>query len=162
MAVNYFLKLDGVEGESADAQYKKQIQILSWNWGASQQSSVDANGGSGAGKVNLGEFSVATYFDKATPKFFKNICEGTHFKTATLTACKATGASTSGKPYLTVDMGELFVTSVRLSAQTELPSVDLSFTYNKIEIEYFMQGNDGNLTSTGPVSYDLKANKTEK
>jgi len=162
MAVNYFLKLDGVEGESADKDYKKQIQILGWSWGASQLSSVEANGGSGAGKVNVAEFSVNTYFDKATPKFFKNICAGTHFKTATLSACKATGASTSGKPYLTVDMGELFVTSIRLNAQTELPSVELSFSYNDIKIEYFLQNGDGTLVSTGPVSYDLKANKIEK
>jgi type VI secretion system secreted protein Hcp len=161
MAVNYFLKLDGVEGESVDANYKNQIHILSWNWGASQLSSVEANGGSGAGKVNLGEFSISTDFDKATPKFFKNICAGTHFKSATLTACKVTGSGSS-KPYLTVDMGELFVTVIRLNAQTELPAVDLSFTYNDISIEYFKQSGDGTLVSTGAVSYDLKANKLEK
>jgi type VI secretion system secreted protein Hcp len=160
MAVDYYLKLDGVEGESVNAKYKNQIQLLSWTWGASQVSSVEANGGSGAGKVNLGDLSVVTYLDKATPKFFKNICEGTHFKAATLSAVKA-GAKDS-KPYLTVDMGEIFVTSLAVNAQTEIPMVNLSFTYNDITVEYSVQGGDGNVTSTGPVSYSLKENKVEK
>ena len=59
-------------------------------------------------------------------------------------------------------MGELFVTVIRLNAQTELPSVDLAFTYNDIKIEYFKQGGDGTLVSTGAVSYSLKENKLEK
>ena len=160
MAVDYYLKLDGIEGESAVAPFKNQIQLLGWNWGASQVSSVGANGGSGAGKVNLTDFSVSTYLDKATPKFFKNICAGTHFKTGTLSAVK-TGAKDS-KPYLKVDMGELFVTGIGVSADKEIPTVSLSFTYNDITIDYGVQGADGNITSTGPVSYDLKANKVEK
>jgi len=160
MAVDYYLKLDGIEGESANAKFKNQIQLLSWNWGASQVSSVEANGGSGAGKVNLSDISVSTYFDKATPKFFKNICAGTHFKTATLSAVKA-GAKDS-KPYLTVDMGELFVTGLTVTAQDEIPSVNLSFSYNEIKIEYGVQGGDGNITNTGPVSYSAKENKVEK
>ena len=44
MAVDYYLKLDGIEGESVNAKFKNQIQLLSWNWGASQVSSVEANG----------------------------------------------------------------------------------------------------------------------
>lgn len=160
MAVDYYLKLDGIEGESVDPIYKNQIQLLNWGWGASQVSSVEANGGSGAGKVNLGEFSISTYFDKATPKFFKNICEGKHFKSATLSAIKA-GAQ-QRKPYLKVDLGELFVTGIGVSADKEIPSVNLSFTYNEISIEYAMQKEDGSVTSTGPVSYSLKENKVEK
>ena len=38
MAVDYFLKLDGIEGESADSNHKNEIQIMSWSWGASQVS----------------------------------------------------------------------------------------------------------------------------
>ena len=45
MAVDYFLKLDGIQGESVDANHKDEIQILSWSWGGSQQSSVAGTGG---------------------------------------------------------------------------------------------------------------------
>jgi type VI secretion system secreted protein Hcp len=156
MAVDYFLKLDGIQGESVDANHKNEIQILSWSWGGSQTSSVSGTGGSGAGKVDLADFSIMTNFDKATPKLFKSLCEGTHVKTGTMTAVKS-GAN--GKPYLTADFTELFVSSLQISASSEIPTISVSFTYNTLKIDYSVQDEKGNLTSTGPVSYDLKQNK---
>jgi type VI secretion system secreted protein Hcp len=156
MAVDYFLTLDGIQGESVDANHKNEIQILSWSWGGSQTSSVSGTGGSGAGKVDLSQFSIMTYFDKATPKLFKSLCAGTHIKSGTVTAVKS-GAE--GKPYLKADFTELFVNSLQISASSEVPTVSLAFTYNTIKIDYSVQDDKGNLTSTGPVSYDLKQNK---
>ena len=157
MAVDYFLKLsDGIEGESSDSNHKSEIQIMSWSWGASQVSSVAGTGGSGAGKADLSDFSIMTYFDKATPKFFKSIGLGTHIKSGTMSAIKS-GAD--GKPYLKVDFKELFVSSVQISGSSEIPTVSLSFTYNEIKIDYSVQDENGNLKSTGPVTYNTKENK---
>ncbi len=157
MAVDYFLKLsDGIEGESSDANHKTEIQIMSWSWGASQVSSVAGTGGSGAGKADLSDFSIMTYFDKATPKFFKSIGLGTHIKTGTMSAIKS-GAD--GKPYLKVDFKELFVSSLQISGSSETPTVSLSFTYNEIKIDYSIQDENGNLKSIGPVTYNTKENK---
>lgn len=156
MAVDYFLKLDGIQGESQDEKHKNEIQILSWSWGASNVSSVSGTGGSGAGKVDLSDFSVMLNFDKSTPKFFKSICKGDHIPNGTLTAIKA-GAD--GKPYLKVDFKELFVSGLQMSASSEIPSVSLSFTYNEIKIDYSVQDEKGNLTSTGPITFNLKVNK---
>ena len=39
MAVDYFLKIDGIEGESKDSKHAKEIDLLSWSWGASQTGS---------------------------------------------------------------------------------------------------------------------------
>lgn len=156
MAVDYFLKLDGIQGESVDTNHKDEIQIMSWSWGASQVSSVAGTGGSGAGKADLSDFSIMTYFDKATPKFFKSIGAGTHIKTGTMSAIKS-GAD--GKPYLKVDFKELFVSSLQISGSSEIPTVSLSFSYNEIKIDYSLQDENGNLKSTGPVTYNLKENK---
>jgi len=157
MAVDFFLKLDGIEGESVDDKFKNQIRILSWSWGASSVSSVSGTGGSGAGKADLSNFQVMCDFDKATPKFFKSIGEGTHIKTGTMSAVKS-GAK--GKPYLKVDFKELFVTSVQMSASSEIPTVSVSFSYNEIKIDYSQQAEDGTLTSTGAVTYNTKTNVT--
>lgn len=156
MATDYFLKLDGIQGESADEKHKNEITILSWSWGASQVSSVSGSGGSGAGKASLSDFSVMAYFDKATPLFFKNVCAGTHIKTGVMTAIKS---GTTGAPYLKADFKELFVTSLQVSASSEIPTISVSFSYNEIKIEYSEQKEDGTLTSTGAVTYDTKANK---
>src|ERR1039457_5526578 len=156
MAVDYYLKLEGIEGESQDSSHKNEIQLLSWSWGASNVSSVAGTGGSGAGKVDLSDFSVMTNFDKSTPKFFKSITKGTHITSGSLAAIKA-GAD--GKPYLKVDFKELFVSSLQLSASSEIPTVSVSFSYNEIKVDYSMQNEQGNMVSTGPVTYNLKENK---
>jgi len=156
MAVDYFLKLDGIEGESADSSHKNEIQLMSWSWGASQVSSVAGTGGSGAGKVDCSDFSLMTYFDKATPKFFKSIGLGTHLASGTLSAVKS-GAQ--GKPYLKVDFAEIFVTSLQISGSSEVPTVAISFTYNEIKIDYSVQDEKGNLKSIGPITYNTKENK---
>ncbi|HZP03613.1 MAG TPA: type VI secretion system tube protein Hcp [Terracidiphilus sp.] len=156
MATDYFLKLEGIQGESQDDKHKDEIQILSWSWGASNVSSVSGTGGSGAGKVNLSDLSVMVNFDKSTPKFFKTVCAGTHVPSGTLTAIKA-GAD--GKPYLKVDFKELFVTSLQISASSEVPTVSVSFSYNEIKIDYSTQNEQGNVTSTGAVTYNTKGNK---
>ena len=36
-AVDYFLKIDGIEGESQDSKHKNEIDVQSWNWGAFQR-----------------------------------------------------------------------------------------------------------------------------
>lgn len=155
MSVDYHLKLDGIQGEDQDANHKNEIQVLSFSWGAAQTSSVAGTGGSGAGKVHLSEFNIMTHFDKATPTSLKSICAGTHIKTGTFTAVKA-GAG--GKPYLQIDFQEMFVASLQVSGSTENPTVSIGFTYNQIKVDYSAQNEQGNITSTGAVTYNTKTN----
>ena len=156
MAVDFFLKLDTIEGESADEKHSKEIQILSWSIGGSQVTSVAGTGGSGAGKVDLSDLSILKYYDKASPKLWKALISGTHLPKGSLTAVKA-GAD--GKPFLKIDFEELYITSIQQSASSEIPSESVSFSYNKIKVDYSTQDEKGILTSTGAVTYELKMNK---
>jgi type VI secretion system secreted protein Hcp len=156
MAVDYFLKLDGIPGESQDTNHKGEIQISSWSWGASQVSSVAGTGGSGAGKVDLADITVMKTLDKASVPFFKSICAGTHIKTGTLTAVKS-GAD--GKPYLKVDFEELFVTALHVSASSEVPSESVTFSYNQVKIAYSTQDDKGTITLANQATYNVKGNK---
>jgi type VI secretion system secreted protein Hcp len=156
MAVDYFLKLDGIQGESVDSNHKDWIQLMSFSWGASQVTTVAGTGGSGAGKADLSDFSVMKHLDKASTPLFKSLVSGTHIKTGNLEAVKA-GAG--GKPFLKVDFKELFVTSQQLSASSEIPNESVSFSYNQIKVEYSMQNDQGIVTTTGAVTYNVKENK---
>jgi type VI secretion system secreted protein Hcp len=160
MAVNYFLKLAGIEGESADEAYKNQVQIRDWSWAANQETLVATektkmNAGLAAGKVDPGDFALTTYCDKATPKFFKSICTGQHIEGGTLTAIKAGDP----KPYFKMDFKELFVTNLSLLGADENPTVSLSFSYAEIAMEYSAQDGKGLLASTGAVKYNRRQNK---
>jgi len=37
MAVDMFLKIDGIEGDARDSRHKGEIEILSFSWGAITQ-----------------------------------------------------------------------------------------------------------------------------
>ena len=48
-AVDFFLKIDGIDGESADHKHGKEIDVQSWSWGAHQSGTHAGGGGGGAG-----------------------------------------------------------------------------------------------------------------
>ena len=45
MAVNAWLKLDGIKGESLDSKHKDEIDLLSFSWGMAQPGSFGQGGG---------------------------------------------------------------------------------------------------------------------
>ena len=54
--VDYFLKIDGIAGESRDDKQKDEIEIESFSWGETQTGSFAVGGGAGAGKVSIQDF----------------------------------------------------------------------------------------------------------
>lgn len=155
MAVDFFLKLDGINGESADDKHKDEITIMSFSWGASQVTSVAGSGGSGAGKANLADLSIMKNFDTASTPLFKALLKGQHIATGVLTAIKAGG---DGSPFIQLSLQELFVTSIQTSGSSEIPMESVSFSYNQVKIEYFKQDEKGILKAAGDVTYNLKGN----
>jgi type VI secretion system secreted protein Hcp len=47
MAVDMFMKIDGVTGESRDKTHGKEIDVLAWSWGMSQSGTARIGGGAG-------------------------------------------------------------------------------------------------------------------
>ena len=47
--VDYFLKIDGIPGESMDTKHKDEIQVLSFSFGESQSGTMAFGGGGGSG-----------------------------------------------------------------------------------------------------------------
>ena len=88
-AVDYFLKITGIDGESKDSKHKGEIEISSWSFGHTQQGTETAGGGGGAGKVSPGDFHFTMNVSKASPKLFLAVATGEHFKTAVIVARKA-------------------------------------------------------------------------
>ena len=49
MAMDMFLKIDDLVGDSIDDKHPKEIQVLSWSWGMSQSGSTHTATGGGSG-----------------------------------------------------------------------------------------------------------------
>lgn len=157
MAVDYFLKLANVNGESVAQNHTQEIQVQSWSWGGSQTSTVSATTGSGAGKVSLSDLNLMIEFDMSSAKLLNGLTAGTHYATATLSAVKA---GTANSNFFTLDLTEVFISSLQLSASSEVPSASLSLTYKSFTYNYFQQKTDGTVTNAGTTSYDVTTNVT--
>jgi len=60
--VSYFLKIDGIEGESRDVKHKSELQIESWSFGAVAHRDPLA----GKAKTSLSELQFTMRVDKAS------------------------------------------------------------------------------------------------
>src|SRR3977135_2623830 len=103
-----FLKIDGIEGESADAKHKGEIDLHSFSWGESNAGTFSVGGGGGAGKVSMQDLHFTMKINKASPKLFLACASGEHIKKATLTCRKA---GKDQQEFLKYDMNDILISS---------------------------------------------------
>jgi type VI secretion system secreted protein Hcp len=159
MAVDFFIKFDGIKGESADAKHKDEIDIESWSWGETRASAPSPGSGAGAGKVAMQDFHFVMRLNKASPSLMQACATGKHIKTALLSARKAGGKSQ--EDYLTFKFHDVLVSSFQTGGmeQADVPTDSVSFNFAKIEVEYKQQLPNGSFVPGGQFKFDLKANK---
>ncbi|MDE8653702.1 Hcp family type VI secretion system effector [Novosphingobium album (ex Liu et al. 2023)] len=159
-SVDYFLKIDGIDGESADDKHKNEIDVLSWSWGATNEGSMAFGGGGGAGKVSMQDFHFTMRVNKASPKLMLACANGEHIANAVLTCRKAGGQQ---QEFQKVTFTDILVSSYQAGGSgggdDVLPVDQISLNFAKIEIEYKPQAADGSLGAAIKTGYDLKANK---
>jgi type VI secretion system secreted protein Hcp len=159
-AVDYFIKFDGIKGESADAKHKDEIDIESWSWGETQTGSSGTGGGGGAGKVQMQDFHFVMKLNRASISLMKACATGQHIKMATLTARKA---GKDQQEYLTIKFTDILVSSFQTGGSEQgqaVPTDQVSFNFAKIEVEYKPQKPDGAAAPPEQFKFDLKSNKS--
>ena len=159
MAVDMFLKIDGVDGDSSDADHKDEIDILAWSWGLSQSGTTHMGGGGGAGKVNVQDLSITKWIDKASPNLLKYCCSGKHFKEALLTVRKA-----GDKPleYIKIKMEEMIISSVSTggSGGEDRLTENCTLNFAKVGFEFQPQKDTGEKDGGSiPMTWNMKENK---
>lgn len=158
MAFDAFLNIDGVQGESADAKHKNEIEVLSFALGVSQSGSPGRGGGAGAGKASFEGLHVVARTQKSSPRLFVACASGEHFKKAVLTVRQA-GAKQA--EYLKWTLTDVIVSSFREAgaAGDDVPFDELTLGYAKLEVEYRPVDAKGALGPAVKGGWDLKANK---
>jgi type VI secretion system secreted protein Hcp len=160
MAVELFLKIDGIAGESLDKAHKGEIELESFSWGETNEAPGHAGGGGGgAGRVQIQDLHVVAHVNKASPTLMLACATGKHLKEAVLTARKA---GKGQQEFLVFKFSDLLVSSYQIggAAHTDTPPIDqVSFNFAKIEMEYRPQKPDGTLDQGVKAGWDVKANK---
>src|SRR4051812_43067011 len=149
MAVDMFLKLDGIKGESLDSKHKDEIHIESFSWGMSQTGAHGSGGGGGAGKVAVHDISVTKFVDKSSPELMLHCANGKHIKDGLITVRKA---GEHPVEYLKIKLSDILISGVQNSGHGgDQLSENLSLNFAKFNVEYQEQGSDGK-ASGGPVT----------
>lgn len=138
-AVDMFLKVDGIKGESTDKAHKDEIDVLSWSWGVSAREEARA------GKRGCVQaVSLTKLVDRATPPLVGAAALGTLIPKAVLTVRKPVGTS-AGLEFLTLELNQVLVTSVQQAASNGQDQFveQVTLKADSILVSYRSQNPDG-------------------
>ncbi len=124
--VDYFLKLDGITGESTDSQHKGWFQIESFSFGLAQTGTQSSGSGGGAGKVTFNPFSITRKTDAASPNLFLHCATGEHIRTGTLQVVRKAGGEQlkldqAASVVLTINFTDLDISSYQTGGSGDVP-----------------------------------------
>ncbi len=157
MAVDMFLELEGIKGESIDHKHKDKIDILAWSWGVSQTGTFSHGSGGGAGKANFEDLSITKYIDKSSTDLLFHCTSGKHIAKGQLIVRKA-----GEKPleYLTIKLDKLLVTGVSTggSGGEERLTENIRLNFAKVGVEYKIQDEKGGGKDGGTFTWDIASN----
>ncbi len=156
MAVDVFLKLGDIKGESKDSKHPNEIDVLSYSWGMTQTGTMAYGGGGGAGKVSIQDMTITHSFDKASAVMMMACATGEHIKEGTLVARKA---GKGQQEYLIIKMNDILITGVQSSGSSENPVESVSMNFAKVSVEYKPQKEDGSVEAGVFFKYDIKRMK---
>ena len=157
--VDYFLKIEGVDGESTDDKHKGEIELESWSFGGTNPGSFSSGGGGGTGKVALSDFH-----------FRQEGRQGIGQAVGVVLQRRAPEEGDAGLPQGRQDAAGIpddhHVAGPRQhfqgggSAGSDVVPMDqVSFNYGKIEFKYKEQKPDGSLGGEIIGGWDVTTNK---
>ncbi len=155
MAVDMFLKIDGIDGESVDVKYAKWVDVLSFSWGITDASKAPAQPGrlSPARKTAVSDFSIVKILDSSSPKLFEKCCEGGHIGELNFSLVRK---GDQALEYFKLKLTDVLISSV-MPAGTggAVPMEQVSFSFASSMISAVDdRGQTTSVASCGAASFD--------
>ena len=155
-ASTYFIKIDGVDGESTNAEHVGEIEIQSFSWG---MTNAGTSGGGGAGKANFQDIHLARRIDKASPLLMLACATGQPIPSAVL-VCRKAGPDGKSEKFYTIMLSDVLVTSVSTGGSSgELPTETFSLNFARVEWTYVPPSTDGTVAEPVRAGFDLVLNE---
>ncbi len=148
---DYFLKIDGIEGESSDDRHRNEIEIASFLWAINASSLKDC-----VKAPQVPDFrgvSFVKQLDRASPKLAAALTTGQHMSSALITVRRAGGDQ---QEYLKITLTDVTVTGYEMTAiEPTVPQDSFSLSFGKIRLEYFRQKQDGTFEPATTFCWDI-------
>ena len=131
-----------IKGEAQDAQHKGEIEVLSWSWG--MQGKASLGGGAATGKAAMHDLKITKRVDSASTALMLALRTNEPIQKAVLTLRKA-GKAQLEYMKVTIEQGRVMSLTIDGGDNTGTAEVleRVTFSFNKIEVEYTPQGADG-------------------
>jgi len=138
-ASDMYLKIEGVDGESTADRHKGEIEVMSWSFGATQQTQGPRFGAAPGGRAAAGSqtpppgpgtVTMSKAYSPSSVKLMQACATGKHFPKATLTVRKAGGGQ---QEYMTYELENVLVSGYSISSGGDRPMESLSLNFTKIE-----------------------------
>lgn len=153
MAIDNFLKLDGVEGEATHHDHRGEIELLSWSWGMSNEAPAGGGGGAGSGRAKPQALLFVHRYDKASPPLLRLAATGRHAASAVLSARRA-GAGT--RDFLQITLKEVRVTSLQMADNGDGPVEQVALSFAEIGFDYTPQTPRGGAGAPVKVNWNVR------
>jgi type VI secretion system secreted protein Hcp len=128
-----FLKIDGVQGESSDAQHPGEIDVKSFHIKATNTGGSAAGGGGGAGKVAFGAAEFTKTYDKSSPQLLQKVADGQHIRTVSFSFRRP-----GTENFLVYKLDDVVVSSYEQGGDTGVSPLleHVGLTFSKIAVSY--------------------------
>lgn len=153
-----YIKIAGIAGEAQDGVHNGEIDVASWHWKMSQQSSMMSGSGSGVGKATINDLEFVHQIDRASPNLMRYCLTGRHIPKAVLSMRKAGGVPLD---FLKITMDNVVITSVETTAAGTKYWEHVTLSFAKVKQEYTVQNNLGSTNGVVTAQFDIKENRDQ-
>jgi type VI secretion system secreted protein Hcp len=161
VAIDVYLQIDGIKGESADNAHKDWIECSSVDFGVIQPRSASASssGGHTAERCEHKDISVSKLADLATPLLLEQCSMG---KTIPKAKFDFMRADADGKrvTYFNIELENVLISSVTPSvSEGNIMHENVSIKYAKVKWKYVQQKISGGAGGNTAGGWDLSKNQ---
>jgi type VI secretion system secreted protein Hcp len=161
MAIDVYLQIEGIKGESADAKHKDWIECTSVNWNITQPKSATSSTGGGhtAERCELSEISISKLADLASPVLAQTCASGRTIPKAKLEFMRADG---QGEPvkYYEIELENVLIGHVAPGiGDGSFLTENIGLKFSKVKWKYTQQKISGGAGGNTAGGWDLATNR---
>lgn len=161
MAIDVYLQIEGIKGESTDSAHQGWIELTSAQWGVTQprSASVSTGGGHTAERCEHRTLALTKLSDLSSPILMQACSMGKTIPKAKLEFMRADG---NGKPvkYYEVELENVMIASVDQAVhQGSILHDSIGLRFSKVKWKYTQQKIGGGVGGNTTGGWDLAANK---
>ncbi|MBG6223414.1 MULTISPECIES: type VI secretion system tube protein Hcp [unclassified Janthinobacterium] len=161
MAIDVYLQIDGIKGESADSAHQGWIEITSAHWGVAQPKSATASTGGGhtAERCQHRTLSISKLADLASPILMQTCSMGRTIPKAKLEFMRADGQGTPVR-YYEVELENVLIGNMdQVVTEGSILHDSIGLKFSKVKWRYTQQKIAGGAGGNTAGGWDLSTNR---